>query len=41
MIDGWEVLDEIEKVGSCYGKTSKPVIIKDCGEIKTPKIESE
>jgi cyclophilin family peptidyl-prolyl cis-trans isomerase len=32
-IDGLEVIDIIEKVGSQSGKTSKVVKIKDCGEL--------
>lgn len=34
-IDGMDVIDKIEAVGSSpMGKTSKPVKIKDCGELK-------
>ncbi|XP_021347503.1 peptidyl-prolyl cis-trans isomerase CYP19-2-like [Mizuhopecten yessoensis] len=33
VVDGLEVLTEIEKVGSDIGKTSKPVVISDCGVI--------
>lgn len=34
-IDGMDVIDKIEAVGSSpMGKTSKPVRIKDCGELK-------
>merc|ERR1712098_219631 len=33
--DGYEeVIKKIEAVGSQSGKTSKPVVIADCGEIK-------
>lgn len=33
VVDGIEVVDDIEKVGSQSGKTSKTVTIKDCGEV--------
>ena len=33
VIDGWHVLDDIERVGSNGGATSKPVKITDCGEV--------
>jgi cyclophilin family peptidyl-prolyl cis-trans isomerase len=34
-VDGMDVIDKIEAVGSTpMGKTSKPVKIKDCGELK-------
>jgi hypothetical protein len=32
-IDGFDVVDKIEAVGSGSGKTSKTVVIKDCGEL--------
>mmetsp|Transcript_14594 Transcript_14594/g.16975 ORF Transcript_14594/g.16975 Transcript_14594/m.16975 type:complete len:209 (+) Transcript_14594:59-685(+) len=32
-IDGIDVIDKIEMVGSQSGKTSQPVKIKDCGEL--------
>lgn len=31
--EGMEVVKAIEKVGSQSGKTSKPVVIKDCGQL--------
>ena len=31
--DGLDVVDKIESVGSQSGKTSKSVIVKDCGEV--------
>lgn len=33
VVDGIEMLDEMEAVGSNSGKTRAPVVIKDCGEI--------
>jgi cyclophilin family peptidyl-prolyl cis-trans isomerase len=30
---GLDVIDKIEKVGSQSGRTSQPVVIKDCGEL--------
>ena len=33
VIDGMDVVETIEAVGSQGGKTSKPVIIADCGQI--------
>jgi hypothetical protein len=32
-IDGLDVVDKIEGVGSQSGKTSKSVVVKECGEI--------
>jgi peptidylprolyl isomerase len=32
---GWDVVKEIEKVGSSSGQTSKKVVVVDCGELKT------
>ena len=32
-IEGEDVIDKIEAVGSQSGRTSAPVIIKECGEI--------
>jgi hypothetical protein len=32
-VDGLDVVDKIEKVGSQSGKTAKSVVIKECGEI--------
>merc|ERR1712061_632460 len=32
--DTYQVVKAIEAVGSQSGKTSKPVVIKDCGELK-------
>ncbi|KAF3641778.1 Peptidyl-prolyl cis-trans isomerase CYP19-2 [Capsicum baccatum] len=34
VVDGYSVVQEMEKVGSDGGKTSCPVLIEDCGEIK-------
>jgi len=33
VVDGLDVVDTLEGVGSDSGKTSKPVMIMDCGEI--------
>jgi peptidylprolyl isomerase len=33
VVEGMEVVKEIEKVGSGSGKTSKPVVIADCGQL--------
>lgn len=33
VVEGIEVVDAIEKVGSQSGRTSKQVVIKDCGEL--------
>jgi hypothetical protein len=32
-IDGLDVVDKIEVVGSQSGKTAKSVVVKECGEI--------
>ena len=34
VVDGLEVVDTIEGVGSRSGSTSAPVIIKACGQLK-------
>ncbi|KAJ4719712.1 Peptidyl-prolyl cis-trans isomerase [Melia azedarach] len=34
VVDGYSVVKEMEKVGSESGKTSQPVVIEDCGELK-------
>ena len=34
VVDGFEVLDALEAVGSEEGPTSKVCTIKDCGELK-------
>ena len=34
VIDGMEVVKTIEAVGSQSGKTSKPIVISDCGQIR-------
>lgn len=34
VIDGLDVVDKIEGVGSQSGMTDKPVVIRDCGEIE-------
>ena len=31
--EGLDVVENIEAVGSDSGKTSKPVVIKDCGQL--------
>ncbi|CAI9091456.1 OLC1v1026495C1 [Oldenlandia corymbosa var. corymbosa] len=33
VIDGYKVVEAMEKVGSDSGRTSSPVVIEDCGEI--------
>ncbi|XP_057826311.1 peptidyl-prolyl cis-trans isomerase [Cryptomeria japonica] len=33
VVDGMDVVREIEKVGSSGGNTSKPVLIADCGQL--------
>jgi cyclophilin family peptidyl-prolyl cis-trans isomerase len=33
VIEGLDVVDKIEKVGSQSGRTSKQVVVKDCGEL--------
>lgn len=33
VVDGYNVVQEMEKVGSDSGKTSQPVVIEDCGQI--------
>jgi peptidylprolyl isomerase len=33
VIDGLDVVDKIEGVGSQSGRTSQPVVIAECGEI--------
>ena len=33
VVDGFDVLDAMEAVGSRSGKTSKPVVIADCGQL--------
>jgi len=33
VIEGMDVVEAVEKVGSQGGETSKPVVIKDCGEV--------
>ncbi|CAL0308821.1 unnamed protein product [Lupinus luteus] len=34
VVDGYSVVQEMEKVGSNGGSTSEPVVIEDCGQIK-------
>ncbi|ONK79483.1 uncharacterized protein A4U43_C01F6820 [Asparagus officinalis] len=34
VVDGYNVVEEMEKQGSQSGKTSSPVVIEDCGEVK-------
>lgn len=33
VVDGLDIVDQIESVGSQSGRTAKTVIVKDCGEI--------
>ena len=33
VVEGYEVVQAVEKVGSESGKTSKAVVIKDCGQL--------
>ena len=33
VIDGLDVVKAVEKVGSSSGRTSKPVVVADCGQI--------
>jgi len=33
VIQGYEVVQAVEKVGSESGKTSKPVVVKNCGQV--------
>lgn len=33
VVDGMDVVKNIEKVGSRSGTTSKPVVIADCGQL--------
>ncbi|XP_015875370.1 peptidyl-prolyl cis-trans isomerase CYP19-3 [Ziziphus jujuba] len=33
VVDGYNVVKEMEKVGSDSGRTSQPVVIEDCGQI--------
>ncbi|VFQ84046.1 unnamed protein product [Cuscuta campestris] len=33
VIDGYNVIKEVEKVGSSSGSTKKPVVIADCGQL--------
>lgn len=33
VVDGFDVVKSIEAVGSQSGKTSKPVMIADCGQL--------
>jgi cyclophilin family peptidyl-prolyl cis-trans isomerase len=35
VVEGMDVVEKIESVGSDAGRTSKKVVIADCGEIKT------
>merc|ERR1711869_54476 len=34
VVEGMDIVKKIEAVGSSSGKTAKPVVIADCGEIK-------
>uniref|UniRef100_A0A7S0L8Y8 Peptidyl-prolyl cis-trans isomerase n=1 Tax=Coccolithus braarudii TaxID=221442 RepID=A0A7S0L8Y8_9EUKA len=40
VVKGMEVLEKIEAVGSKSGKTSKAVVIRDCGEISTGNMQA-
>jgi cyclophilin family peptidyl-prolyl cis-trans isomerase len=33
VIDGWDVLDALESVGSSSGRTSKACMVSDCGQL--------
>lgn len=33
VVDGLDVVDKIEAVGSQSGQTSAPVVVKECGEL--------
>ena len=33
VVEGLDVVDKIEAVGSQSGATSKPVVVADCGEL--------
>ncbi|NBH31886.1 hypothetical protein D3Z30_13225 [Staphylococcus warneri] len=33
VVEGYEIVKEIEKVGSGSGRTSKPVVVADCGQL--------
>eukprot|EP00927_Polykrikos_kofoidii_P005154 TRINITY_DN12051_c0_g1_i1.p1 TRINITY_DN12051_c0_g1~~TRINITY_DN12051_c0_g1_i1.p1 ORF type:complete len:185 (-),score=34.75 TRINITY_DN12051_c0_g1_i1:137-691(-) len=37
VVEGMDVVKKIESVGSQTGKTSKPVVIEDCGELSEGK----
>ncbi|KAG2328852.1 hypothetical protein Bca52824_000032 [Brassica carinata] len=41
VVDGYNVVKEMEKVGSERGTTSEPVVIEDCGELKKESSEEE
>ena len=32
-VDGMDVIDKIESVGSQSGRTAQPVVVKACGEL--------
>lgn len=32
--EGMDIIKRIEAIGSDSGKTSKPVVVSDCGELK-------
>lgn len=34
VVDGYSVVEKMEKVGSESGTTSEPVVIEDCGQVK-------
>ncbi|KAM5561671.1 hypothetical protein ABKV19_022330 [Rosa sericea] len=33
VVDGYSIVQKMEKVGSVFGKTTEPVVIEDCGQI--------
>ena len=41
VVDGMEVVKYVESVGSKSGRTSKDVVVSDCGVISEPNLEEE
>ncbi len=37
VVDGIEVVKEIESQGTPSGETRQPIVIDDCGEVSTPE----
>ncbi|PKI75763.1 hypothetical protein CRG98_003806 [Punica granatum] len=33
IVEGMDVVKAVEKVGSSFGRTSKPVVVADCGQL--------